>query len=237
MVVYWMGGARFSLAMALLAIVLFPALAACGSVPSATQSDGAVEPMKGFSPDATPRPTTLTPIPARITNVVPKVAAISPTPAPQLGVTTPVVGRDSITMPIPSDVFPSPMPKATEPYVGQLTLGSYRRIDSSIDPKGGSPVYIVDQDTIVLTQVRGIKQLDVAVTLTSRDTAAKVSGLPDASGEVRMHLHLPRVGEIYIVQAAGVLADQQRNQGCAITNERNECILPAQSALRVKAEL
>jgi hypothetical protein len=131
---------------------------------------------------------------------------------------------------------PTTTPEPTEAAVGQLTLASYRRVDPNADPKGGGLVYIVDQDVTVRTEARGIKRLDVLLARSARDTAARASVVPDSSGEVSMRLHLPRVGEIYVVQATGVLADQRRDQSCAITNERNECVVAAQSALRVKAE-
>lgn len=72
------------------------------------------------------------------------------------------------------------------PSVVGFELASYPRIEDHVDPKGGGPVYIVDQNLTVRSQARGIKRLDVLLALNAHGTVASVAGVPDADGSVEV---------------------------------------------------
>lgn len=132
----------------------------------------------------------------------------------------------------------APTPSAEimgKPYVGNLRLASYRRIDDHADPKGGTPVYIVDRDVEVRASVQGISRLDVSLALSARDTGIVASGVPSATGEVVVQLHLPEAGVPYVVRGLAVLTDERPGQPGTVVNHQNEAVIPT-NAFRVMVE-
>jgi hypothetical protein len=90
--------------------------------------------------------------------------------------------------------------------IDQFRLASYKRIDPNADPKGGAPVYIVDQDVILLAHTRGISRVDVILaTGGAAPAVAANSAAPDAQGFVEVQMHLPERGKVYYFEAHGVI--------------------------------
>jgi hypothetical protein len=111
-------------------------------------------------------------------------------------------------------------------------------IDDHADPKGGGAVHVVagaPGSIVVRARVRGIRRLDVALTLSVRDTVAAASGVPDADGDVAVRLPLPRAGVVYVVQGLAVLDDQSPPRAGEAVNGRGERVLPA-GAFRVMVD-
>jgi hypothetical protein len=125
-------------------------------------------------------------------------------------------------------------PEATA-SVEQFGLASYRRVDAQADAKGGTPVYIVNPEIVVRATVRHAQRLDVHLTRSARETVASASGVPDASGAVEVHLHLPAAGTIYGVQGSAVASDQRPLGLGELGNERGERVRPT-GVFRVMTE-
>ena len=91
-----------------------------------------------------------------------------------------------------------------------LSLAEFLSIDPDYDPKGGDPVFVVEDRQLQLrARVRGIEALIVQVTLSGTTTLATYTDQPDANGDIHLSVSLPvtrQAGEVYILQALGVVA-------------------------------
>lgn len=128
-----------------------------------------------------------------------------------------------------------PPPGGGIPAVGFFGLTDYLRLERNADPKGGTPVYVVaNQDVVVRASLTNTKRLDVQLTVGGATTISSVSQEPDPHGRVDVALHLPRVATIYVVEAQAVAIDQTLIAG-DLGNTRGERVQPAGS-FRVLAQ-
>lgn len=94
------------------------------------------------------------------------------------------------------------------PEVLSFVPDSCLRIDPTADPRGGSPVCIVDRDDIqVHAVVRNVRQVRIEVTLGAQITLSTVIATPDSGGLVAVSVHLPRGNMPYVIQGAAVPSD------------------------------
>jgi hypothetical protein len=128
---------------------------------------------------------------------------------------------------------PSPVASAV---IDQFEPASYKRIDPNADPKGGAPVYIVDQDVVLRAHTRGITRVDIFLAIGGAVPAvATDSAVPDDEGYVEVTMHLPETGKVYYFEAHGVIAEgvpPQPSEGVGNPGER----LVVADPLRVMAE-
>jgi Tol biopolymer transport system component len=148
--------------------------------------------------------------------------------------TGPPAGRPAAPLPPGSAASPEPGTPSAVPAVGPFEPASFRRLARPDDlthevKRRGStqPVYVVDPEVVVRVPVRGVERLDVAVTLSARDTVSVASGRPDADGIVELRLHLPEAGVVYVVQGLAVLDGQGPPRAGGAVNGRGERVLPA----------
>jgi hypothetical protein len=100
-------------------------------------------------------------------------------------------------------------PKAGRSAVLDLSLVEFPSIDPDYDPKGGAPVFVVEDKVLRLrAKVRGIESLIVDVTLSGSTTLATYTGRPAANGNLHLTVSLPstrHAREVYVLQAYGVV--------------------------------
>lgn len=81
-------------------------------------------------------------------------------------------------------------------------------MDPNADPRGGTPVCIVDAPDIEVTsETRGVVRVRIAVTLGAQVTFSTVTAMPDLMGQAMVGLHLPQANIAYVIQGNATPAD------------------------------
>ena len=133
-------------------------------------------------------------------------------------------------------------PPATQvvPSVSRLELAQYLRQDpyaNAKDPTGRNAVYVVAGTEIVLRgHASGVSRIDVVLSVGSRDSVDTAVGIPDGSGNVEVRMTLPERGQVYYVQASGVLSQQRPERIGDMVNDNGELVVPVYG-FHVMAEL
>ena len=128
-----------------------------------------------------------------------------------------------------------PGAEGAPPKVERFELVSYDRIESGAAVDGGTDIYMVDdQDIVVRGHARGVNRVRVVVSLGARYNYDSASAVPDASGDFEMRLRLPELQRIYVIQGGAVCVDELR-QFCPASNGRGEYMVST-GAFRVMAQ-
>ena len=89
--------------------------------------------------------------------------------------------------------------------IDRFELKSDGRFDPQGDPKGGG-AYITGQDITIRAHTSDVVRLDVVATLCGSCAPIQASAVPDQDGNAEASLHLPEIGQVYVLSAYGVLA-------------------------------